>query len=187
MALGALPVPVRGDWTIYDKDGNPAVPFDCFYSASIKAEAKIATSPVEKGQFAAYNKSSSPDTVSIILSRTGPKDKLAEMLNSLSRLRDGTDLVSVVTPEKTFMDYSLEAFDYTRSSDTGTDRLLVSLRLVEIRQVTPEYSNETLPKKSADTSDKSAGKQQSGDSDDATKNRAKRKSVARRIGDWGRS
>ena len=85
------------------------------------------------------------------------------------------------------MDYSLEAFDYTRSSDTGTDRLLVSLRLVEIRQVAPEYSNETLPQKSADTSDKSAGKQQSGDADDATKNRAKRKSVARRIGDWGRS
>ena len=187
MALGPLPSPVRGDWSIYDKDGNAAVPFDCFYSAMIKAETKIAVSPVEKGQFAAYNKASGPDTVSLVLARTGKSSELSAMLDALHKLKNGTELVSIVTPEKTFLDYSLEAFDYTRSSESGVDRLLVSLRLVEIRQVTPEYSNEELPRQAADQSDKSSGKQQAQDSDEATKNKAKRKSVARRIGDWGRS
>ena len=83
-----------------------------------------------------------------------------------------------MTPEKTLLDYTLESYDYQRSADSGVDRLLVSLSLVEVRQVSPEYSNETLPKakQAGDGKTAAAGKQAADKTDAATETRVQGKS-----------
>lgn len=167
MAFGALPPGQPGNWDIFDKDGGKALGFDTFFSCSVKAENKVSSNPVEKGSFADYNKVASPTTVSVVLGRTGKSDELAAFLTSLDKLADSTDLVSIVTPEKTFLDYNLVSYDYDRKAENGVDRLLVGLMLQEIRQVEPQYSNETIKpiskaqaKNPTDASTTPAGKQQ---------------------------
>lgn len=167
MAFGALPPGQPGNWSIFDKDGAKALDFDTFFSCSIKAENKISSNPVEKGSFADYNKIASPTAVSVVLGRTGKSDELAAFLTSLDKLADSTDLVSIVTPEKTFLDYNLVSYDYDRKAENGVDRLLVGLMLQEIRQVEPQYSNENIKliskaqaKNPTDASTTPAGKQQ---------------------------
>ena len=144
MAFGALPPGQPGNWAIFDKDGNKALDFDTFFSCSIKAGSKISSNPVEKGSFADYNKVASPTTVSVVLGRTGKSGELAAFLTALDRLTDSTDVVSIVTPEKTFLDYNLVSCDYDRKAENGVDRLLAGLMLQEIRQVGPQYGNETI-------------------------------------------
>lgn len=144
MAFGALPPGQPGNWSIFDKDGAKALDFDTFFSCSIKAENKISSNPVEKGSFADYNKVASPTAISVVLGRTGKSDELAAFLTALDKLAESTDLVSIVTPEKTFLDYNLVSYDYDRKAENGVDRLLVGLMLQEIRQVEPQYSNETI-------------------------------------------
>lgn len=162
--ISALPIGVPGNWAIYDKDGNAAIPFDTFMGCTVKQEEKVAHNPVEKGGFVDYNKTASPVNVGVVVAKTGSPSDLTAMLDALDALVSGTDLVSIVTPEKTFTDFSLSAYDYDRKTENGVDRLLVSLTFEEIRQVEAEYSNEQIPpvknpKKAGDKSTKQAGKQ----------------------------
>lgn len=178
MSLTALQRSTTGTWTVTDKDGQALAVFDTFFGCDYRGESKVASKPVEQGGFASYNKSASPDIVNVALGKTGKPSELTALLDALQQLRDSVDLVSVVTPEKTFLDYSLEAFDYQRSASAGVDRLLVSLRLVEVRQVSPDYTSEQIPapKKASDKAGTNAGKQQPQDADEATRQRAARAS-----------
>lgn len=179
MSITSLLRSTTGNWTITGADGQALAVFDTFFGCDYRGESKVASKPVEQGGFASYNKSVSPDIVNVALGKTGKPSELTALLETLQQLRDSVDLVSVVTPEKTFLDYSLEAYDYQRSASAGVDRLLVSLRLVEVRQVSPDYSSEQIPspKKSADKGSKNAGKQQPQDADAATQKRAERSSL----------
>ena len=180
MGIAALQRSTAGTWTLADASGQPLAVFDVFFGCDYRGESKVASKPVEQGGFASYNKSASPDIVNVALGKTGKPSELTALLETLQQLRDSVDLVSVVTPEKTFTDYSLEAYDYQRSASAGVDRLLVSLRLVEVRQVSPDYSSSEQipsPKKSADKGSKNAGKQQPQDADAATQKRAERSSL----------
>lgn len=179
MSLSAVRRSTSGTWSIVGADGQALAVFDAFMGCDYRGESKIASKPVERGGFASYNKTGSPDTVNVVLAKTGKPDELARLLEKLRELRDGVELVSVVTPERTFVDYSLESCDYQRAAAGGVDRLLVNVRLVEIRQVSPDYTSEQIPapKKPADKTDKKSGKQQPEAADAATQKRASRRSA----------
>lgn len=168
---------IAGNWGIYDSGGAQAVPFDTFFALQRKDESKVTVYPTEPNGFFAYNRVESPQAVGVILGISGASATLGAALEALKKLKTGTDLVSVVTPEATLVDYALESYDYQRDAASGVDRLLVSLSLVEIRQVAPEYSNETIPasKQAADGKTASSGKQAAEKSDAATEDRTWKK------------
>ena len=164
---------IAGNWSIYDKDGAAAVPFDTFFAMTRKDEGKVTSHPTEPNGFFAYNKVDSPGAVGVVLGVTGNSETLGRTLEALEKLKSSTDLVSIVTPEKTLLDYTLESYDYQRSADSGVDRLLVSLSFVEIMQVVQEYGNEKIPKakQAADSKTTEAGKQSAQQADAATQDR----------------
>ena len=168
---------IAGNWGIYDSGGAQAVPFDTFFALNRKDESKVTVYPTEPNGFFTYNRVESPQAVGVILGISGSSATLGAALEALKKLKSGTDLVSVVTPEATLVDYTLESYDYQRDAASGVDRLLVSLSLVEIRQVAPEYSNETIPapKQAADGKTASSGKQVAEKSDAATEDRTWKK------------
>lgn len=180
MAFGALPTGQPGTWAIYDSDGQPAVDFDTFFEVSVKSDNKVAQAPVERGSFADYNKVATPKAIALTVGRTGGSEQLAAVLEQLDALADTTALVSVVTPERTYLDYNITAYDFARKLDNGVDRLLVSVTLQEIRQVDPQYSNEQIPikkgqaKKPGDADTVDAGKQQGQEPERSTAERIRR-------------
>lgn len=150
-----------GNWSLYDKSGNVAVPFDTFFAVDVANESRVTQYPTEPNSFASYNKVQSPGTINVTVALTGGAISRSAVVDRLQELVASTDLLSIVTPEKTYTDYTLESFDYQRTSSDGVDRLKVNLRLVEVKQVSAQYSNETIksPKNATDSKTKSAGKQ----------------------------
>lgn len=164
MATGPLPAGQQGNWTVYDESDNPVIPFDTFFSLAFTQENKVAEKPVEQGKFVDYNKTIAGKRIVVRLGKTGKPTDLEGYLDALEKLCDGTDLMSVVTPEKTYTDVNAVRYDYDRTTETGTDRIIVDLSFQEILQVEPEYSNESLPqrkvKKAQDADTVDRGKQQ---------------------------
>lgn len=182
--FGVLAAVTAGHWSLYDANGNQAVPFDTFFGVDITNEGTVTTYPTEPNSFAAYNKVFAPITADVTVGISGDSSTLKSMLTKLDALLSGTDLVSIVTPEKTFTDYALEAYSYSRTSDQGYDRLKVTLRLVEVKQVAAEYSNEQISssdaKNASDSSTTSAGKQATDKTSEGEKKAAETKSTQKK-------
>lgn len=176
--LGRIYRAVAGVWGVYDSAGRQVAAFDTFFSVDVKAESKVTQNPVEQGSFAAYNKVATPAQIGVVLGRSGSALVRAAILDRLELLASGTDLISVVTPDRTFDGYTLSGYDYSYSAANGVDRLVVSLSLQEVRQVAAQYSDEQLPrakcKNPTDASTVDAGKQQGGKPGPSTLERARR-------------
>lgn len=161
---GPLPAGQQGEWTIYDESDNPVIPFDTFFGLTFGQENKVAEKPVERGKFVNYNKTVAAERITVRLGKTGNPTDLSAYLEALKKLCAGTDLVSVVTPEKTYVDVNATRYDYDRTTETGVDRIVVELSLQEIAQVEARYSNEALPqrkvKSAQDADGTDRGKQQ---------------------------
>lgn len=161
---GPLPAGQQGEWTIYDESDSPVIPFDTFFGLTFGQENKVAEKPVEKGTFVNYNKTVAAERITVRLGKTGKPTELSAYLEALKKLCAGTELVSVVTPEKTYVDMNAARYDYDRVTELGVDRIVVELSLQEIVQVEARYSNEALPqrevKNAQDADGTDRGKQQ---------------------------
>ena len=162
---GRLYRAVSGHWDMFDSQGRKLFTFDTFFSLDSLADARITQAPVENGTFASYNKTVSPARSTVVLGYTGPALMRSAMLRRCESLLKGTELVSIVTPDRTFVNMSVVAVDHSYNAANGVDRLILALTLEEVRQVQPAYATEKLLSKSSvknsgDASTMAVGKQQ---------------------------
>lgn len=75
-----------------------------------------------KAALVVYNKAVAPTQVGVVLAKKGKSSELGAMLDALVKLQEGTDLVSIITPERTFVDYTVVGFDYDRKRENGVDQ-----------------------------------------------------------------
>lgn len=137
----------RGQWDITTSDGGPLLTFTTYLGCEYSSEAKSPDQPVEEGGFFSYNKLNTPYTVNVALAVSGDIQKLQNFLDVLEKLHTGTDLVNVVTPEKTYTSASIVGLNYSRKREDGLGMLTVELKLKEVRQVSTAYT--TIQRKSA--------------------------------------
>ena len=162
VALGALSgvlwrvLQTRFRWGVYDPDGKPLADPSLFTgilgdavsalgllgdttmstsSVDYVKEMKVSDFPVEKGSFADYNKVEMPATPVVTLCLSGTESARASFLNAIDAAVKSTDLFSVVTPEVTYANYSIDRYSYSRRQSRGATLLFVELALREIRQV----------------------------------------------------
>ena len=127
-------------WTIYDADTGDALEFHAFMGADVMKDAKVITSPVERGSFVAYNKVLSPDSVAVNGALKGTADTLSEGLDALEELASGTRLVNIVTPDHVYRGYTLYKLDYSRNTDDGTDVIFFTASFQEVKQTEGTYT-----------------------------------------------
>lgn len=140
-AAGALYRAISGQWDIFDADGKRLIEFDTFFSVEAMSDAQVTQAPVEEGSFASYNKQVAPTRSTVVLGYTGSSLVRSAIIKKCEALIAGTDLVSIVTPDRTLLDMSLVSMDYSYRTDRGIDRLIVSLTFEEVRQVAAEYTS----------------------------------------------
>lgn len=188
---GPLPKGIFGTWSLYDASGMPVIPFDTFFDMAFVKEGSVAQKPVEMGKFVNFNKTVNPAEIKVTLGQTGSPLVIAATLEALGKAQAGTELLSLVTPEKTFVDINLTRFDYDRKASNGVDRLIVALTLEEISQVEARYSNEELPpekvKNKQDASTTERGKQQGQGGESVEKKKSTLKKGVDGIKDWVKS
>lgn len=122
-------------WTLAAEGGGDAVSFDVFCEMECKGENQVAYEPLEKGSFAAYNKQASPLQFRVVLAMTGDAATQQDALDRIEELCNGTELLSLITPQQEYESLNLESYSYRRNETTGASLLTVELMLVEIRQV----------------------------------------------------
>lgn len=122
-------------WTLATEDGGDAISFDVFCEMECKGENQVAHEPLEQGSFASYNKQASPLEIRVVLAMTGDPASQQEALDRIDELCEGTELVSLITPQQEYQSLNLESYSYRRNETSGASMLTVELALVEIRQV----------------------------------------------------
>ena len=150
---------VQTRWGIWDSKGKPLgdpAKFTGFVGTVLDAagigstlstnaveytkETKVSDFPVERGSFANYNKVEMPASPTVTLCLTGSESNRKTFLAAIDKACKSTDLFSVVTPEVTYVDYSIERYNYQRRNNKGATLLLVEISLKEIRQVSAQYT-----------------------------------------------
>lgn len=136
-----------------------------FNSIDYAKETRASDFPVEQGSFASYNKVETPANPLVTLCFSGSEADRKTFLDAIDKAANSTDLYSVVTPEKTYINFTIERYNYTRRNSAGRTLLRVDLSLKEVRQVSSLYSTSnkppiTAPKQPSATSTTDSGKVQ---------------------------
>lgn len=108
-------------------------------------ETRISDFPVEQGSFATYNKVILPANPTVTLALQGTASDRAAFLNQIDAACQSTELYSVVTPEVTYANYSIERYNLVRRAERGATLILVEISLKEIREVSASYASVTTP------------------------------------------
>lgn len=103
-------------------------------------ETRVSDFPVERGGFASYNKVELAASPNVTLCLSGSERNRRAFLEAIDKACKSTDLYSVVTPEVTYINYSVERYNYQRRSSRGATLLVVEIALKEVRQVSASYT-----------------------------------------------
>ena len=159
--MNDLAQPMGDNWGVYDQDGNPVFDIDTCIDFKFGDSAKVSDFPVEKGAFASFNKVIKAFQPKIRLAVSG-QQRIAALLGALSDSVRSTDIYDVYTPEVTYQSVTVEKYDYSRTKDKGRSMLEVEVTLMQVIQVSAQYTNVKLPspKKPAAADAKNGGKAQ---------------------------
>lgn len=126
---------LKPNWGIYNAAGTEkVVEPDNFLGIDYLNSQKISDYPIEKGGFASYNKVQNPFTATVRISKGGSESDRSDFIYTIERLIASLDLYVLVTPERAYLNMSIERFDYRRDSVNGVGLIVVSLHMVEIRE-----------------------------------------------------
>lgn len=132
------------NWGIY-KDGKPVIIADSVFAMDFRREWYLANYPIEKGNFASYNKVAIPFDTRVVLTRGGTKADRTEFLTNIEAVAASLELYDIVTPEYTYSSANIARYDYQRTAQNGATLLTVTIFLQEIRTTaTSQFSTTEL-------------------------------------------
>ena len=122
-------------WMIADKDNKIAIQPDSILSVDARSDSKVATHPVEKGSFAAYNKTQMPNEVRVVMTCSGNGESTRDLfVSTLEIMKQSTNLYSITTPDNIYFGMSLTHYDIRREATKGAMMIIVEAIFVEIRE-----------------------------------------------------
>lgn len=170
---------IQTKWGIFDKNGKALADPNKFTNALGSAigalglfgnvtvstssvdyakDTRVSEFPIERGSFGSFNKVELPATPTVTMAMSGTESDRKAFLTALDSAVKSTDLYSVVTPEATYLNYSLERMAYQRRAERGATLLIVDISLREIREVSARYAkSKIVSPKQADAAPKQDG------------------------------
>lgn len=109
-------------------------------SVDYSKETRVSDFPLEQGSFANYNKVEMSAIPIVTLCYDANESARSSFLKSVDAACKSTNLYSIVTPEVTYINYTIERYNYQRRAARGATLLIVEIHLKEIRQVSAQYS-----------------------------------------------
>ena len=105
-----------------------------------RKEFRVSDFPIQSGSFASYNKVSRAFEIAVRMTKGGSQDDRTQFLTDIETVVKSLGLYSAVTPEKTYLNANFTRSELSRKSVAGAFFLVVDLFLIEIRQVSAQYS-----------------------------------------------
>lgn len=137
---------------------------DSVLEMSFQAESEATSEPIEKGGFASFYKTNSPETVSLVFSFSADDARQNNALNKIRERKENYDLISILTPTHLYENMTILSYSYNRTNTDGMTMLVLQVDFQQIKQVAvntgvAEFKNATSAKK------KNTGKKQKADSE----------------------
>ena len=136
---------------------------DSVLEMSFQAESEATSEPIEKGGFASFYKTNSPETVSLVFSFSSDDTKQNNALDKIKERKENYDLISILTPTHLYENMTIVSYSYNRTNTDGMTMLVLQVDFQQIKQVAvntgvAQYKNVTSASK------KNTGKKQATDS-----------------------
>lgn len=146
--------------SIFGADITP----DSVLEMSFQAESEATSEPIEKGGFASFYKTNSPETVSLVFSFSADDARQNNALDKIRERKENYDLISILTPTHLYENMTILSYSYNRTNTDGMTMLVLQVDFQQIKQVAVDtgvavFKNVTSAKK------KNTGKKQAVDSE----------------------
>ena len=141
---------------------------DSVLEMSFQSESEATSEPIEKGGFASFYKTNSPETVSLVFSFSSDDAKQNNVLDKIKERKENYDLISILTPTHLYENMTILSYSYNRTNTDGMTMLVLQVDFQQIKQVAintgvAQYKNSTSASK------KNTGKKQAVDAETEAK------------------
>lgn len=141
---------------------------DSVLEMSFQAESEATSEPIEKGGFASFYKTNSPETVSLVFSFSADDARQNTALDKIRERKENYDLISILTPTHLYENMTILSYSYNRTNTDGMTMLVLQVDFQQIKQVAVNtgvavFKNATSAKK------KNTGKKQKVDTETEAK------------------
>ena len=141
---------------------------DSVLEMNYTGESEATSEPIEKGNFASFYKTNSPDTISIVFSFNSDDARQNAALDKIEERKKGYELISILTPTHLYEDMTILTYSYSRTNSDGMTLLVLQVDFQKIKQVAvntgvAQYKNVTSASK------KNTGKKQAVDAETEAK------------------
>lgn len=121
------------EWFI-SAGGGSVTDFSSFLGFQYANESSVPEKAVEEGSFFSANKWDNPYDVVVDLAKHGEASDIGAFIDALEQYRGSTDLVSIVTPAKVFINGNIYGISFSWNNDeTGPRMLVAKVAIKEIR------------------------------------------------------
>ena len=127
-APGALP-----PYGITNSSGDAIIFPDSVVEFDINADSNLNSHPVELGGFQAFNRVQEPIGIRMLLACQGKNQAREGFLSTLKGLREGTQIVTVSTPDATYPNMTLKGFNYKKTAERGAVTIWADTQWLEER------------------------------------------------------
>ncbi len=92
---------------------------DSVMEFAINADSTINSHPIEEGGFEAFNRVQEPISIRMLLACQGKNMTRQTFVSTLQGLREGTQVITIATPDAMYPNMVLKGFGYKKTSDRG--------------------------------------------------------------------
>lgn len=108
---------------------------DSVLEMSFQAESEATSEPIEKGGFASFYKTNSPETVSLVFSFSADDARQNTALDKIRERKENYDLISILTPTHLYENMTILSYSYNRTNTDGMTMLVLQVDFQQIKQV----------------------------------------------------
>lgn len=137
---------------------------DSVLEMSFQAESEATSEPIEKGGFASFYKTNSPETVSLVFSFSADDARQNKALDKIRERKENYDLISILTPTHLYENMTILSYSYNRTNTDGMTMLVLQVDFQQIKQVAVN-TGVAVFKNATSASKKNTGKKQKVDSE----------------------
>jgi hypothetical protein len=128
-----IPSGILPSYGISTSDNLAVLTPDSVLEAEIDADSSVNSHPVEQGGFEAYNRVQEPISIRLLMACQGKNMKRPLFLSTLESLREGTQIVTVSTPDASYPNMVLKGYGYKKKAENGAVTIFADTRWVEER------------------------------------------------------
>lgn len=142
---------------------------DSVLEMSFQAESEATSEPIEKGGFASFYKTNSPETVSLVFSFSADDARQNNALDKIRERKENYDLISILTPTHLYENMTIVSYSYNRTNTDGMTMLVLQVDFQQIKQVAVNTGVVAAFKNVTSAKKKNTGKKQKVDTETEAK------------------